>query len=151
MNEEGHQSNGSEYQVEAPKEDHDEEDEEVLPSTAIFYLPFSHFLSEEILISPQIMKTGPTLCLLSQPITSTIMNAFFLICFLGGIETRPKENPFLKLFAVCCCCWIDWERSTKKEGRGRKTKYQIPKTKNQTLVKHKTTPKPIKLIPFIFH
>ena len=42
MDEEGHQSNGSEYQVEAPKEDHhdDEEDEKVLPSTSTSIFPF---------------------------------------------------------------------------------------------------------------
>ena len=80
MDEEGHQSNGSEYQVEAPKEDHDHHDEENKKGfTLCLYLslPFPHFLSEGILISPQIMKTGPTLCPLSQPIISTIMDALF--------------------------------------------------------------------------
>ena len=43
MDEERHQSNGSEYQIEAPKEDHhDEEDEKVYPpSTSTFPFPTS--------------------------------------------------------------------------------------------------------------
>ena len=132
MDEEGHQSNGSEYQIEAPKEDHDdEEDEKVLPSasTSLFLSPLpirrdTHFTPdyEDWSNSPPFITTNHT----------NHYECVFLICFLWGIETRPKENPFLKLFAVCCLLFavgLTGERSTKKKGRRRKTKYQIPKTK----------------------
>ena len=53
----------------------------------------------------------------------------FLICFLGEIETRPKENPFWSCLLFAVCCWIDWERLTKKKEEEGKpnTKNQIPK------------------------